>query len=204
MNLKIRIGKAMVAMIKKLLQKSVRSNLCIMRKLYTLTLILFIVSSCIENENNISHALQKKSDSLKIELEKVKSEINSLKFDFGKGKTKIYSNEKFNSFFWNFMTDSTFQISRIKFPMKYITWKDELGGDIDTIKIKKPDWKYDSFYINKASERTQIYDNFNLNFRPSNERVLHWYGVESGGDIKYYFIGFDRKWYLTKKEQLGD
>ena len=139
-----------------------------------------------------------------IELDKAQAEINSVKADYDNGKTKIYSNEKFNSFFWNFMTDSTFQVSRIKFPMKYITWKDELGGDIDTIKINKTEWKYDSFYINTASERTQIYDNFNLNFRPSNERVLHWYGVESGGDIKYYFIGFNGKWYLTKKEQLGD
>ncbi len=97
------------------------------------------------------------------------------------------------------MTDSTFQISRINFPIKHISWKENLGGEIDTIRIKKAEWEYDLFYLNIASGRTQIYDNFELNIRPSNERLLHWYGVETGGDVKYYFEGFNGKWYLIKK-----
>jgi len=53
-------------------------------------------------------------------------------------------------------------------------------------------------YFNSISERIQVYDNFNLEFRPTNERLLHWYGVETGGDVKYYFQGFDGLWYLIK------
>jgi hypothetical protein len=126
------------------------------------------------------------------------------------GLPQEYSNEDFWTFFWKFMTDSSFQTTRIKFPVDYVTWKElpngniDLGGEIVTIKIAAKDWKYDNFYINTANERTQVYDNFNLKFQPTNERVLHWFGVETCGDSRYYFKGFDGEWYLVKKEQLGN
>jgi hypothetical protein len=182
-----------------------------MKKAYLLILFLIFIA-CIGNSQEVESKLQSKIDSLSIELDKVRAEL--MKQKEGSIVSVIekenYQNEDFDSFFWVFMTDSAFQKSRIKFPLKCITWKTklngdaDLGGEIDTIQISETKWHYDPFYINFATERTQVYDNFKLKLRPSNERVLHWYGVESGGDAKYFFKGFDGKWYLIEKEQLGD
>ncbi|WP_178985705.1 DUF4348 domain-containing protein [Winogradskyella helgolandensis] len=162
---------------------------------------IFNCESKTTNERtNLNHTI----DSLKVELLNANNIINSLKGEANKIIEPKYNNENFDSFFWSFMTDSTFQMNRIKFPLTYITWKDDLGGPIDTLSFPKNKWKYNSFYINTASERTQIYDNFDLILRPTNERVIHWYGVETGGDSKYYFEGKNGKWYLVQKEQLGD
>lgn len=146
------------------------------------------------------------TDSLELKTNIIDNETDLQNIDPIRTDTlkQSFKNENFHSFFWKFMTDSIFQLDRVKFPMEYITWKEYIGGEIDTIKIQKTEWEHDTFYINTASERTQIYDNFNLSFRPSNERLLHWYGVESGGDAKYYFSGYNGKWYLIKKVQLGD
>lgn len=174
-----------------------------MRKpLLILSLIIF---SCqyTNNSKNISQ-LNAEVDSLKIKLSNREEELNQLKSSNIENSFKVINNESFDSFFWNFMTDSIFQIQRVQFPLTYITWKDDIGGEIETIILNKNNWKYNSFYIDSASERTQVYDNFDLKLRPTNQRVIHWYGVETGGDSKYYFEGFDGKWYLIKQEQLGD
>ncbi|WP_225036203.1 DUF4348 domain-containing protein [Winogradskyella sp. SM1960] len=173
-----------------------------MKKLLLLVFVLCIFN-CESNTNTNNSDLNRTIDSLKIELTKSNNKIEILKTEAGKKEKSIF-NENFNSFFWNFMTDSTFQKQRIIFPLTYITWKDDLGGKIDTLSLNKDKWTYNSFFINTASERTQIYDNFDLNLRPTNQRVIHWYGIETGGDSKYYFSGKKGKWYLVKKEQLGD
>ncbi|MBC3848003.1 DUF4348 domain-containing protein [Winogradskyella echinorum] len=172
----------------------------------SLVLITFmcLIISCNKNIETNNSSFNKTIDSLRRELTISNDELKSLKANNDSKIELRYNNENFDAFFWSFMTDSTFQLERIKFPLKYITWEDELGGEIDTIKLIKPEWKYNSFYLNTASERTQIYDNFELNLRTTNERLLHWYGVETGGDSKYYFTGKNGKWYLTKWEQLGD
>ncbi|WP_242134106.1 DUF4348 domain-containing protein [Aestuariivivens marinum] len=170
-----------------------------MYKLYIVTIIFFGILSCKDIQKNVSNEFQVKTDSLTTELKKAKVKIKTLKSKLCYSSSKVFNNENFDSFFWKFMTDSTFQISRINFPLKYISWKESIGGEIDTIGIKKAEWEYDLFYLNTASERTQIYDNFELNLRPSNERLLHWYGVETGGDVKYYFEGFNGKMVFNKK-----
>ncbi len=173
--------------------------------------ILFLLFvACSDNNHDYENNLQHQIDSLSAELEKAKIELINAKNIDSLAKKENYDNEDFNIFFMRFMTDSVFQKSRIKYPLKYITWSTnsygdvDLGGEIDTIQITEANWQYDPFYFNNASERTQIYDNFELKFRPSNERLLHWYGIETGGDAKYYFNGFEGKWFLIKKEQLGD
>ena len=141
---------------------------------------------------------------LTIELKKSEMEKAELKAEFNSLNTKISDNEDFNNFFWSFMTDSTFQLKRIKFPLEYITWKDNLGREIDNLEIKKDDYNYNSFYVNFVSERTQVYDNYELKLKPTNEKLMHWFGIETGGNSKYYFKGINKKWYLIKKIQLGD
>ncbi len=180
-----------------------------MKQIYSIILFLIFIS-CGNDVQKVESKLKNQIKNLSIELEKATSELKLLKESDKEVPRESCENESFNSFFWDFMTDSVFQKRRIKFPIKYITWKTnsngdiDLGGETDTIQIIESKWKYDPFYIEIASERTQVYDNFQLKLRPSNERLLHWYGVETGGDAKYYFEGFNGKWFLTAKEQLGD
>ena len=176
------------------------------KKLICIALTL-LFSAC-KQENATTYQDKILVDSLRVELVRNKELVDSLKALIHRPEVKPHEsdveNENFDGFFWNFMTDSAYQIQRIQFPLPYITWKEELGGEIDTIMIPKSDWEYDSFYINYANERTQIYDNFDLQLRKTNQRLVHWYGVETGGDAKYYFEGHDGRWSLIKKEQLGD
>lgn len=170
--------------------------------IFVLFIVIFV--SCSETKEKSSQTDNlSQIETLKSQLDQLKNENEVLKGKLNSAETTYTKNEDFMRFFWKFMTDSSFQFKRIKFPVEYVTWE-YLGGEIDTLKLNISDWEYDSFYINFASERTQIYDNFELKFQPTNERVLHWFGVETGGDAKYFFKAFDRKWFLIKKEQLGD
>lgn len=147
---------------------------------------------------------QQQIDSLQNELKLSSKLTKSLQQELKAHKVKKFANENFNQFFFKFMTDSVFQLSRIKFPLKNVTWIDGPGTDIDTLRVQKSEWKYDSFYFYSANERTQIYDNYDLKFQQSNERALHWYGIESGGDAKYFFKGYNGQWFMVSMEQLGD
>lgn len=181
-----------------------RVNLKIGIRFCSIAILVFSQLSCGNKTEKDLDAFRQTADSLRVELYKSNLQITELQNKIEASKPKVFYNENFDSFFWDFMTDSVFQRKRIKFPLSYITWKDEIGGEIDTLKVEAADWKYNSFYINTASERTQIYDNFQLKLNPSNKRVVHWYGVETGGDSKYFFQGFKGQWFLVRKEQLGD
>ena len=111
-------------------------------------------------------------------------------------------NENFESFLIKFMGDTLFQLNRIKFPLEYVTWHDEMGEEIDTLSVNMADWKHESLYFNYATERTQIYNNFDLEIEDTNERVIHWYGIEHGMDRKYYFWRFKGEWFLIKSVHL--
>ncbi|NCA84410.1 MAG: hypothetical protein EOM83_02425 [Clostridia bacterium] len=52
--------------------------------------------------------------------------------------------------------------------------------------------------------RPQIFDNFEGTLRDTDERLFQWIGTETGVDVKYYFKKIDGKWFLIKKENLGD
>lgn len=111
-----------------------------------------------------------------------------------------YNNENFDSFFYNFSTDKEFQLERIKFPLEFITWKDEgtIGSGIET-----KTWTHDFFYMNESSV-PQVYDNFEGKLKDTDERLFNWIGVETGVNVKYYFKRIDGLWHLIKKENLVD
>ncbi|WP_323755821.1 DUF4348 domain-containing protein [Roseivirga sp.] len=160
--------------------------------------------------------MNQKITDLKLTIDSLTLELKELKTDKGKGPSGSINNkdkstnEEFWGFLWSFMTDSAFQIERVSFPLQYETWKEDeegypdLGGEIVIHKLTKDNWEHDYLYANSATERTQVYDNYEMSFRDTDERIIHWFGVESGGDAKYFFKAKDGKWYLVRKEQLGD
>ena len=109
--------------------------------------------------------------------------------------------EDFNSFIFEFSTDSVFQISRIHFPLEKITITNDLIDDTSST-IQKSDWKHSYLFINSSS-RTQIYDNFEKKLSDTDERILSFLGIENGLQVYYFFKRLSGKWFLVKIEDLS-
>jgi hypothetical protein len=104
--------------------------------------------------------------------------------------------EGFGIFYDKFFRDSTFQISRIVFPLK---WHCESPTyDSKDSLIEKANWVYSNYSVYKNEFNIQIYDNFQKNFRNTNERLVSFEGVECGINLNLYFKLIHNKWYLVK------
>ena len=105
--------------------------------------------------------------------------------------------ESFGKFIIQFCSDSSFQVSRIKFPLLYLTW------DYDTDKevpkhITKEDYRFDNlFYREDMDAYTVFYDNFDCKFRDTGKMVFRWRGF-TDMDRRYYFKRIRDKWFLIK------
>lgn len=108
--------------------------------------------------------------------------------------------ESFNTFISTFSQDSLFQISRIEFPLTYVTWDYEKDEEIE-IKLQQKNWKYDALYFNMENTNdafTVFYDNFECKFKEDTEEmVFQWKGFYSV-DRRYYFKRIENQWYLVK------
>lgn len=109
--------------------------------------------------------------------------------------------EDFREFLVHFSSKSDFQVTRIKFPLESIS----LTEDMDATKtnmLNRTDWKYENIFYGKGCSEIypQVFDNFEMKLKESDERVLAWRGIENGIAIFYYFKLIDGKWFLVKKE----
>ena len=111
--------------------------------------------------------------------------------------------EDFDAFFYKFMLEPDFQLSRIDFPLKIIGFKDGYpGGEIDTTYFTKDKWQHNSYYLNEISIPI-VYDNYKMELQNTDERVFVWAGVENGINLKSYFKRIEGKWYLIKEEDFS-
>jgi hypothetical protein len=111
--------------------------------------------------------------------------------------------EDFTDFFYKFMIEPEFQLSRVKFPLEFVGFKDGYpGDDIDTIYFTKDKWEHNSYYLDKTSIPV-IYDNYEMKLRNTDERRFVWSGVENGIYVSSYFKRIDGKWYLVKEENFS-
>ena len=107
--------------------------------------------------------------------------------------------ENFDEFLYNFSLDTSYQINRIKFPVKLsyrIDFENYNAPLLDTI-ITLKKWKHDDLFYDQTTQ-VQIFDNFEGVMRNTKERVVHFRGVENGRDLAYYFEADKGSWYLTK------
>ncbi len=137
--------------------------------------------------------LTEKNKILRNDYDKLKSEAALLK-----KKDEIY-NEDFLSFIINFSENEVFQKDRIIFP---ITIEEAFIGFNDTTYIITSE-KWDTQKYKFHPEGFNIYDNEEIELRKSNYRVLRWFGIESCGDLRFYFKGKNGKWFLYKISHNG-
>lgn len=140
------------------------------------------------------------------EISKLKEEVRllmRLNAESLQENEKAVVNEDFKTFFERFIADSSFQVSRIEFPLNYIFEEYDSVLQRDTLSIARKDWEYQRFYLEMAKERTQIYDNYESVLKPNNLRMVHWYTLsENPSEANYYFHGKSGKWYLEKIEKF--
>ncbi|MDP3443565.1 MAG: DUF4348 domain-containing protein [Ignavibacteria bacterium] len=109
-------------------------------------------------------------------------------------------NESFDKFISKFTQDSIFQLSRVSFPLSYISWDYEKDKECTTF-IQKKSYQFDRlhyFLANRGEDAYPVfYDNFNCEFKDNGEMVFQWKGFSSG-DRRYYFKRMNGIWILVK------
>ncbi len=120
--------------------------------------------------------------------------------DIGKYELKtdtlrhIIKGESFDDFIYKFLSDSLYQMERIKFPLKSQQWDMD---EVDSSRIERKDWKMITLFWGEQY-RPQIYDNFERELRDTNERLFCWEGIENGINVQYRFSRIDGLWYLIE------
>lgn len=111
--------------------------------------------------------------------------------------------EDFDEFFYKFIIEPDFQLSRIKFPLEFVGFKDGYPGKkTDTIYLKKDQWKHNHYYLNESSIPV-IYDNYEMKLKDTDERIFVWSGVENGIYMTLYFRRIEGKWFLKREEDFS-
>ncbi len=178
-------------------------------QLTKLLLVTFTLTSCIKAEDtyvaemsNAEQKLKSLEDSI-LQLETKKDSLEKMVIGLD---SLLYDNENFNDFLIKFVHDSVFSETRIIRPLLYETRTSPLTDRliIQAQTLAQERWK--PFYRllkGQDATNTDVYDNFELQGNLTNERVLHKYGLEQCGDIRYFFKGFEGKWKLVKVQQIG-
>jgi len=114
--------------------------------------------------------------------------------------------EDFISFLKKFMSDSLYQVSRVKFPINktILTYSDKVEDFVDTIRtFNQSDWSFLS--INKGLEYLTNYScSWNTDIKESKEMQLVVVGVGNGINIHLFFSKIDRSWFLIKFTDYSD
>jgi len=109
--------------------------------------------------------------------------------------------EHFDLFIQDFSSDSSFQMSRIQFPLPFKTMNHETYEEME-MTLSEDQWNFHSVLPNHESF-TQTYDNFNMEMDDSGERVFSLTGNSNGINIHYYFKRVGGKWFLVKFEDTS-
>jgi hypothetical protein len=103
-----------------------------------------------------------------------------------------------------FATDSSFQVSHIKFPLE-VVMKDEKGM-LKSKWITRKNWRIENFYYdgNCSTYTPQIYDSFSMKMRETGERVFAMSGIDNGYYKLFFFKKINNNWFLIKIKNLSD
>lgn len=112
--------------------------------------------------------------------------------------------ESFIGFLHKFMSDSTFQKSRIKFPLNYITIDFE-SEDMKEITLKLNPEDAHLFDINDGLQfMTDLSNSWDTEIKESDNMLLTVNGKGNGIYIQFFFNKLNKKWYLTKVSNMSN
>jgi hypothetical protein len=150
-----------------------------MKKISLITLIalLFFAFACNESETDKEKLKEELKAELKEEMKKEKTEEN---------KT---STESFETFYEKFVSDDSFQLERVKFPVK---------GENITDYDESEQWTADNWiYLDHIDDSDK---ELTVETDETESRVDHKiYLPNSGFSVSYSFELIDGKWYLTER-----
>ncbi|HEU4563767.1 MAG TPA: DUF4348 domain-containing protein [Gemmatimonadaceae bacterium] len=111
--------------------------------------------------------------------------------------TAVPAREDFDVFLDRFQSDTAFQLSRVRFPLPWFSQADD-----STSRIVRQKWEHLSLRT-EGETFTQLFDNFGMELRDTDERV--WSLIGRGSDIRqnYFFQRLRGKWYLVRVEDLS-
>ncbi|NOS91759.1 MAG: DUF4348 domain-containing protein [Cyclobacteriaceae bacterium] len=132
----------------------------------------------------------------------IDNEVSMLDSSKNLKETRIANGDKevFNDFLARFISDSLFQLGRVKFPLKSQQWN---SGEVDSARIEKNNWKMVRLYWGEEYI-PQIYDNFKREMRDTDERLFCWEGIDNGINVEYRFNRIKGKWYMTEFSDFSD
>lgn len=105
--------------------------------------------------------------------------------------------EQFDEFFNRFRQDSSFQLSRVRFPLPWYSQADDA-----TRQLTRKSWQFEPFYSAQETY-TQVFDNFAMWLADSDERVFALIGVASDIRQNFFFRRLDGRWFLVRVEDLS-
>lgn len=105
--------------------------------------------------------------------------------------------EGFEEFFTRFRQDTSFQLSRIRFPLPRFSQADDAEQRLD-----RAGWEFEPFYTGQETY-TQVFDNFAMRPADTDERVYALIGVASDVRQNYLFRRIGGRWYLVRVEDLS-
>lgn len=115
-----------------------------------------------------------------------------------KNSSKNLKAEDFKTFVERFKTDSTFQFSRIVFPLTQ-----ESSGDMDDVgkkidRINSNDWRYLSLKYNQSFATRELDAYTEQIVNEKNTSHLLYQGVNNGINVEFVFELKNKKWYLIR------
>lgn len=105
--------------------------------------------------------------------------------------------ERFEEFFSRFRQDSSFQVSRIRFPLPWYS-QAEAGAH----QLARATWQFEPFYTAQETV-TQVFDNFAMRLADTDERVYALIGVASDIRQNFFFRRLGGRWFLVRVEDLS-
>lgn len=105
------------------------------------------------------------------------------------------NSENFDEFLQNFNSDSSFQISRIIFPLKKEALSQDFLEEV-SFSIQKKHWRFLPI-LGSADFFIQISNPDEKGVEKSNRKLLELNGIENGLYISYEFQLVDNQWFLV-------
>jgi hypothetical protein len=151
-------------------------------------LVIFFTQVDNDLQDNPKQADTKTENQLNDSNEKlmIKSDVDS---ELGQG-------ENFDHFIYKYCTDSIFQMSRTKFPLKASFFIDFELDNLDTL-LPRDSYNFDPIFF-RDNYKVQIYDNFKGQIKNTDQRLVSYEGIENGIDINYFFERIEKKWFLIE------